>query len=245
MPLSRVTMTGADDQNSIDEMVAISEEFPFVEWGILIGSSAGPRFPSFDWIGSLAQRATQKPLQLSLHICGQWLRDIKTNQPARLQEWLDWTLGTFDRVQLNWHGEAQSGEVAEMLLRSFGTLTRGGWWEPELIFQMDGVNNHIATYCMEGRFVVSGLFDRSHGAGVSPGEWPASSGHFPCGWAGGLGPHNLEAELPRIDAAAMAGLNYWVDMETHVHSGASGLDMGKVRTCLGIAESFMTAAARE
>lgn len=35
MPLTRVTITGADDAVEPAELQALSHEFPFVEWGIL------------------------------------------------------------------------------------------------------------------------------------------------------------------------------------------------------------------
>jgi hypothetical protein len=45
--LERVTITGADDSTSIDEMLALSRRFPFVEWGILVSKrhEGSYRFP--------------------------------------------------------------------------------------------------------------------------------------------------------------------------------------------------------
>lgn len=47
--LTKVTVTGADDSTNIDEMFAIRDKFPFVEFGILLSerhSHAGTaRFP--------------------------------------------------------------------------------------------------------------------------------------------------------------------------------------------------------
>lgn len=50
--LERVTITGADDSTDISQLVELSQEFPFVEWGILVSrrSEGGPRFPSREWI---------------------------------------------------------------------------------------------------------------------------------------------------------------------------------------------------
>ena len=39
--LQTVTLTGADDSVNPEDLIAISKEFPFVEWGILIGSNTG------------------------------------------------------------------------------------------------------------------------------------------------------------------------------------------------------------
>ncbi|MHB1675039.1 MAG: hypothetical protein ACYCSP_12405 [Acidobacteriaceae bacterium] len=40
MKLETVTITGADDSTDIVELAELSEEFPFVEWGILISARA-------------------------------------------------------------------------------------------------------------------------------------------------------------------------------------------------------------
>ena len=46
MKLQYVTMTGADESVDPKALIELSKEFPFVEWGILIGSQSGMRFPS-------------------------------------------------------------------------------------------------------------------------------------------------------------------------------------------------------
>jgi len=53
MKLDRVTITGADNSvENMHEIFDLSQQFPFVEWGILVShSSVGkPRFPSLMWI---------------------------------------------------------------------------------------------------------------------------------------------------------------------------------------------------
>lgn len=72
--LRMVTITGADDATSIQEMRQITDEFPFVEWGILIGSHDGQRFPSMKWVQALVEergRAGAR-MNLSLHVCGKF-----------------------------------------------------------------------------------------------------------------------------------------------------------------------------
>ena len=60
MKLDRVTITGADDSVDPLQLRALSLEFPFVEWGILVSHSntictsyPKPRFPSPKWIADL------------------------------------------------------------------------------------------------------------------------------------------------------------------------------------------------
>ena len=241
MPLNCVTITGADDSTDPKELQALSKEFPFVEWAILVGSQSRNRFPSNDWIGKLIECRfdANSEMNLSLHLCGQPLRDVAAGR-SRLLATLGSKLYAFRRVQLNWHGERQNRYVGENVLQAFCNLDSGAFgWDPQLIFQFDGVNDGLWEPAGR-RFACSGLFDRSHGAGVLPGEWPQASTEIPCGWAGGLGPHNLAEEIPKITAKAWLAQNFWIDMETHVRSeDDSILDMEKVRKCLEICRPFV------
>ena len=52
------------------------------------------------------------------------------------------------------------------------------------------------------------------------------------GYAGGLGPSNLAAELERINKAA-SDQAIWIDMETHIRSNADlTFDLNKAVKCL-------------
>ena len=239
MPLTCVTMTGADDETSPWRLIEIAEAYPFVEWAILVGSNTGERFPSLKWIHELieAHQQTGSKLHLSLHICGSFLREIAYGKSS-LADYLGPQLSAFQRVQLNWHGERQSLAVAENVLTAFSKLCDFGW-EPQIIFQLDGVNDHLWEPASR-RFACAGLFDRSHGAGVVPGEWPQCSEDIPCGWAGGLGPDNLAVEIPRITEKSWKALNFWIDMETKVRTDdGSEFDLARVSTCLEIAAPFI------
>lgn len=238
MPLTCVTITGADDTTDPKDLLLLWDEFPFVEFGILVGSSSGPRFPTVEWIHRLVDVREQSGnlMRLSLHVCGRFLREIAAGKSS-LGEVIGPRLAAFQRVQLNWHGERQLPSVGENVLSAFCKLDGFGW-NPQLIFQFDGVNDHLWQPAAR-RFACAGLFDRSHGAGVVPGEWPQCSQEIPCGWAGGLGPDNLAAEIPRIDAKAWKAVDYWIDMETKVRSDDDlDLCIGRVKRCLEIAEPF-------
>lgn len=255
MTLERVTITGADDLSDIEDMLKLSEEFPFVEWGILVGSStmrekAIPRFPSRGVIAAMCERFrasdAAERMQLSLHLCGMPLEIVtsRDHDVLSLIGLLSANLLDFQRVQLNFHGEERPEDGAHVIPHSFWSLSNllysicGKYWTPEIIFQLDGVNDDLRRVAQDRGMRVSGLFDTSHGAGISPTSWPSRIEGLSCGYAGGLGPDNLESQLRLIDPLC-AGKPYWVDMETHVRSITGvGLDFAKVRKCLEIAAPY-------
>jgi hypothetical protein len=239
MTLNCVTITGADDETDPEALQELSARYPFVEWGILIGSHIESRFPSVDWIHRLAQCRlhSNNAMKLSLHVCGRPLREIASGI-SHLDRTLGPTLYVFRRVQLNWHGLRMADSVSENVLKAFFGLDGFGW-DPTLIFQLDGVNDQLFRESSR-RFACVGLLDQSHGAGLLPNEWPSPHSLMACGWAGGLSPENLKAEIPRIAAKAHKAFNYWIDMETHVRTDdGQRLDLERVNQCLQIAAKFV------
>lgn len=237
MKLKTVTMTGADDRTQIKELVKISKEYPFVEWGVLLSKSqeGSNRFPSRKWIVSLNEEINYNeidiPVQTSAHLCGRWVRDLLKGEINCEYFGLE----LFDRVQLNFHSERHnfSKNVFVKALKKLQDSYR------TIIFQLDNVNNNLLEKVIESGIPAQGLFDKSGGAGIVPSLWPAPSGHFECGYAGGLGPDNLRQELERIND--MAGESQiWIDMETKVRSNHDmDFDLDKVVKCLEISKEFM------
>lgn len=252
MILDRVTITGADCSVSPRDLAALSEEFPFVEWGILVSASQGtaeknhvfvPRFPDKEWIEDLKKVAAQNPMQLSMHICGRWVRQLLLGK-VDLPEWLIHG-PAFRRIQLNFHAEDTPCNPQEFYISLLSLGHR------QYIFQIDGVvgNKHLESVYAENddKFIIDAvpLFDVSGGAGTLPKEWPK-----PCymandvdyvyhGYAGGLGPDNLETQLPLI-AEVAGNARIWVDMETKVRSeDDKQFDLGKVRKCLEICRPWI------
>jgi hypothetical protein len=71
------------------------------------------------------------------------------------------------------------------------------------------------------------LFDRSLGRGTTPSIWPCPlmpATRVACGYAGGLGAHNLAEQLPRIEQA-VAGESFWVDMESSLRGSRDRFDL--------------------
>jgi hypothetical protein len=235
MNLDKVTITGADDSVRPQDLLPLSREFPFVEWGILFSGSrqGGPRYPSETWIAELWKASTEG-LALSAHLCGKWVRDLVLEANPSWWTKYDRLPEAFQRVQLNFHGQyhkAAGGFVGALRERDIH----------DFIFQHDGVNDRLlSTFTNTPDLHVFPLFDRSGGAGALPDAWPRPIWTYQ-GYAGGLGPDNLEGEIGRIGGAAGES-RIWIDMETRVRSEDDTMfDLPKVRRCLEIAAPFVSA----
>lgn len=238
MFLDRVTITGADDSIDPLDLIPISLKYPFVEWGILLSKKRqhekAPRFPSRIWINDLAQRANEHKFGLSAHLCGRWVRELVGKGELYMLKECPGLFGIFRRFQLNFHGEPH-----EFSKEFFQTLAVLNW--KEFIFQQDGLNDNFfrdawAVYGLKNAFP---LYDVSGGTGISPDRWPPAYKGVYQGYAGGLGPDNLEAEIKRIEKAA-GDERVWIDMETKVRSDDDKqFDLDKVQRCLEIVAPFV------
>lgn len=233
--LAIVTITGADERTPIADLVRLTERYPFVEWGILFGSQSGvPRFPAAPWITELAACANGG-MQLSLHLCGAWRTELLAGGTTLYEQFPRFVLPQFQRMQLNINkSKPYAVGTQERLRMGVRQLQSAARWYPQVIFQLNGVNDALHE-CLSGCGSTAGLFDRSGGRGIAAETWPEGYGRL-CGWAGGLGPQNLEAELPRI-AEQVRHPEFWVDMEGQVRTG-DVLDLHRVARCLEIAEQF-------
>ncbi len=237
--LYRVTLTGADESVVPSQLMEISKEFPFVEWGILIGSHDGcSRMPSREWIHELCEQRLnmRSEVHLALHVCGKWLREIAAGK-STLDDFLGPKLFCFARYQLNWHGEFWPRSTSENVLNAFCTMSSADF-DPEIIFQLDGRNDSL-TAGASRRFKVAGLFDQSHGAGVLPVVWPSPRTDCVCGYAGGLGPDNVVEQLKLIQKVA-GQFPFWIDMETKLYTDEK-FDLEKCRSVLSQCAEFVEA----
>jgi hypothetical protein len=231
MKLTRVTITGADNTTNPADMVALTKEFPFVEWGILYGtntlSDPRPRFPDAEHIRALEDALLNVDGVLSAHMCGKYVRDlcISGNESALTG------LGHYQRVQLNFHGQFHK---AHPLLPEIINSHKN----KRFILQCDGANDSgVVEIC---KTTLSGpLFDRSGGAGILPDSWPTAWPETFCGYAGGLSPWNVIGELEKI-AVAAGDEQIWIDTETRVRTDDDKeLDMELVGQFLEAASNFV------
>lgn len=225
MRLRGVTFTGADDTVAPRDLLHISRHYPWVEWGILFSRKrqGSTRYPSVEWLSELHGHVAlsgQMPL-LSAHLCGAYVREALCGRETWREEHRR-IAGMFARAQLNFHGERTTPLVDDRGL--LHAISRPA------ILQCDGENDPWIMRVVATQGDAVPLFDRSHGAGASPREWPTAWNGVRCGYAGGLGPDNVAEEIVRIEAAA-GDAEVWIDMETKVRSTVGtrdAFDLGKV-----------------
>ncbi|MFH1841434.1 MAG: hypothetical protein ABH800_01570 [Candidatus Nealsonbacteria bacterium] len=211
--IERVTITGADDSVDPEDLLGIAEKYPFVEFGILLSKkrAGSARFPSFSWLEKLCKIGSEKKMILSGHICGVWVREFCLGNPSFFQD-CDFFYKMFDRLQLNFHSEFHNVDPVGFCKLLLANNSK------QFIFQIDNVNNKLLRLAKKfSKVNAAALFDLSGGTGILPKEWPKARSDCFCGYAGGLGPENIEEQMKEISKAAGDNLT-WVDSETKLRS---------------------------
>lgn len=240
--ISLCTLTGVDERTDLALLSYLSDFYRSgvqafagseIEWGFLYSPKRmgqPGRYPSMDFLKSSLMGLDPK-VRVALHICGAGVMEaLDPYSPAnRLIEMVAVRKG---RVQLNFSNKRSSVDLEQLAstMRLY----------PEVMFITQenaanaGVREGLAQYKLRNHAV---LFDSSGGRGILAKEWPRSV-EVPCGYAGGLGPDTLVAELPRILGAA-AGKPTWVDMEGSLRVPCSeGNDWFDLSVCQQVIEKL-------
>lgn len=261
MRLRAVEITGAGESIRVEHLLEVSQEFPFVEWGILLCMCYQPdklklQYPSLGWLN----KAADAGLTMSGHVCGgAWLGDICA---GRLPPDLDFR--PYKRVQLNSGGNAgrtfvprpwrKQGRLQRCrkyadLIRDTGPSQVAQCLQSlpdsvkEVILQVKTEEDEdlavtVAEILMASGRPVSLLYDPSKGRGVyDPSSWRKPAHRFPCGFTGGLNTQYIDDALERLSSLLSFDERIWVGMQTGAKTDGQ-LDLGKVRTFLKRCEPY-------
>ncbi len=237
--LTNVTLTGADDQTDPAKLVELSAEFPFVEWGLLIGSRIQTRMPSHEWFGRLIReiKLTNTKTALSVHLCGGCLREMLDTGTLVLRGEID--LAYFQRMQLNIR-ETIPEDRRDYVLDSICAVQAST--KHEIIVRIDHLKNSWLLNALLKREVkASCLYDASHGEGKKPVDWPLPNPEWKVAYAGGLGPDNVFREAKVMQAIAR-GQSFSIDMESGARTG-DVFDLQKCRSVLAACKELVGRAA--
>lgn len=221
MELTKVTFTGIDEKTDLKKIADLQEEYPFAEFGVLVSydwKENGRRFPD----PVILDELEKFHLNLSVHFCGQSAIDIVKKRFKAL-ELLNGKQRIFRRCQLNLR-------AADYLthLRKLSPLPYIG----EVIVQM-----HTPEACRqflqgERPKFMSYLLDASGGTGTDTPIQIVTSPGVHIGYAGGIGPANVEEKLRTLLEHPTSD-KFWIDMETRVRTD-EWFDLEKIEKVLQI-----------
>lgn len=239
--LKMVSIAGVDDGVKPSELQALTEEFPFVEWGVIFTrNSCGlrPRYPSLRWMAELDEYS----LPVCMHLSGKIVRKVApADGPVDFKPIYTAIslLESLKRIQLNLSPYVPDWATHQTELDSFanannlsfilqtGTFdhpsVRAGTWDA-------GASN--PDYWT----AISFLHDASGGKGLI-GEFEAPVKGAFTGYAGGISPENLTETMDRIYATGI-DQPFWIDMESGVRT-EDQFDLDKVRSVLEQARIYM------
>ena len=220
MDLQLVSLTGADDLVDPAALLALSQEFPLVEWAILSSQKmqGSSRYPTEAWVERF--HAICPDVRKAVHLCGKDVDAFLAGDARILAK-----VRRFDRVQLNFNQRRQPKDLVAL-------ASVANSLEQTIILQHNSANASLWTELRGKIDRLVMLFDASGGRGASPHQgWPAMLEGAVCGFAGGLGPHNVATELAII-AGIAAGQRFWIDMESKLRAELD--DRFLVDTCRSV-----------
>lgn len=256
-----VSITGVDNSVHVEDLVALSRQYPFVEWGVLYCPTRDgtARYPTPSWRDELARARVQHGLLTALHLHDDdvFWKILGARYDKRLP--LHDELGRYRRVQVNINARKKTFRSEDV----FAVYQNLASHEVRLIFQYhDGTASAINRYldamtlsafirgAYLGDFAV--LFDESRGGGVAPDTWHPPFFRYErglqTGYAGGISPENIEAVLDSIAKALVEACHpearYWLEMASGVRT-EDRIDLQKIERVLSaVARRMNTEAAR-
>lgn len=233
MNLTYCTLTGVDEQTDLSLVVALSARHPLVEWGFLYSPKRHGqpgRYPSVEFLrGALADLPVH--VNVALHVCGEGVSQLIKDDPTVLE--LVHLVGQrAGRIQLNFNAHAIGSKFTIEQVRS--CIERHA--SIEFITQYNQANIHVWKLLI-GCKNHSVLFDASGGRGIEVAQWDAPLPGVRCGYAGGLGPENLEQEILKIRVAS-TDAPVWIDMEGKLRDSSDRFDLDVVQRVLATIQAI-------
>ena len=246
-------------------LAMISHSYPFVEFGVLFrpDKEGEPRYASSAWVEKLRAVAAASKLsssstttmKLAAHFC-----ESRVNQVLQGDDSFVATLvGTFQRIQIN--ATAVNGvdmsflgddKIAATLQSVIGIIHK--YPELEFILQKNDETKPLWNGLLEMESDQAGpcgslppnvsmLVDDSKGTGVmSSTPWPSPplNGEYKIGYAGGIGPSNIQTVLGDVIEAG-SGEAIWIDMESKLRSVKNDKDIFDLDKCYKVIDATCAA----
>lgn len=208
--LKHVSFAGIDSNTDREELRRIQDEFPIVEFGVLMSRNwfeNGNRYMSPSDIERF------RGLNLCAHLCGKIARDFMKGDTSLLDGTYPYWKTMFKRIQVN--------------VAPYG-FSDGIDWSGEQEVYIQCKPNLYDNY--ENSRGVGMLIDNSGGRGIEE-EWIVYPTKEKIGYAGGLNPSNVVAKTASLINNDSVG-DFWIDMESGVRDEDDWFSIEKVRAVL-------------
>ena len=226
MNLKYITCSDPRNHNSIEEMFGLWRIDPRVEIAVQMHpKKVSPETERYKWICEMLHQLTIRKgdYNFAVHINQDWCIDlVKGHMPEELgvilhaKKPLGGDIPLVKRIQLNMPQTAVN-EFNPRVVKSVVDYFRDQG--QEVIFQYNNLTKDAVEQLHQTRAEFSLLFDASGGRGELPKSWesPIYPGQHMQGYAGGLRPENVSANLDKI--AEVAGIfPTWIDAEGGLQS---------------------------
>ena len=211
------TFTGLDNRTDLSRVAALSAEFPYLEFGVLLSRTPedkDARYPEFRKIENIVKTLSGRA-RLALHVCGRAVGEF-VEGASDIDDLVSAGIG---RVQLNFSLPKVAFSPEELDAAINRTSAK-------VITQHFPSNSTLVTTLTSADHQV--LYDLSGGRGIAATDYaPPFSGKY-TGYAGGLGPENA-LETASAIAAVSGSTPVWIDMESRIRT-AGYLDLDKCET---------------
>eukprot|EP01038_Epipyxis_sp_PR26KG_P007212 gene7212-9842_t len=222
---------GVDNSVSPLLLKLISQQYGWVEWGILFRTDkeGQSRYPTFNWVEELSRNRilqTGEEMRLAGHLCGDRCQEVLEGNSAFVKQLSE--LG-FRRIQINATAANNVLIESERYADYVANIQSCMIELPaiEWIIQCNNETKFLWEDLLKLKIPnMSILHDASCGLGVEVTSFPSPliTPDTPCGYAGGIGPNNIENILQQVLAVAREALynndnNFsikpvWIDMES-------------------------------
>ena len=206
MNLMKATMSGVNEMTDVDKLLKLLKRYEFAEIGVQVNEKKC-NFGSkrYAWIHGLATKANymHQVVNAALHVNPSWVEEFGQGYLVpELQQLLSLRncLGNpfFGRIQLNFKvGRDRTPDIYRMfqLMQNYSTrrfILSYNDANAEIIEQIRDLSRDFAVG-------IDLLFDDSHGEGIAPTKRkPVVYKDWIQGYAGGIGPDNVESVLDEI-----------------------------------------------
>ena len=227
--LRQITFTGIGNETDLKALKEIQDEYPLVEWGVLMSKNwkeNGPRYFDPGFIYDI--KFKKLDLHMSCHVCGSVAREAMNNSWEPLKQLTHYHYDVFQRCQLNISSNDPTPKTPYL---------RKPLFLKELIIQQKSENDLLVFDTIIDRSKMSVLLDASGGRGIDTPFKPFLRHGLKVGYAGGLSPDNVGDKLYHL-LHEVDG-EFWIDMESGVRTD-DVFDLNKVYRVLHICQDVLS-----